>query len=161
MYNERFNVLRKAYERFKGKCVSAKLTLDKGLPLYKRFDNFVKDNAYWLKDYAMFMSLKEYFNQKAWGEWDRDIKFREPEAMQRYEDELSDDIGFWNFIQYEFYTQWGKLKAYANSNGIEIIGDINRTDRAVFLFQDQNGLQIILTGFMQVKHADAPSIRLL
>lgn len=28
------------------------------------------------------------------------------------------------FIQYEFYTQWGKLKAYANSNGIEIIGDI-------------------------------------
>ena len=68
MYNERFNVLRKAYERFKGKCVSAKLTLDKGLPLYKRFDNFVKDNAYWLKDYAMFMSLKEYFNQKAWGE---------------------------------------------------------------------------------------------
>ena len=72
MYNERFNVLRKAYERFKGKCVSAKLTLDKGLPLYKRFDNFVKDNAYWLKDYA----------------------------------------------------QWGKLKAYANSNGIEIIGDI-------------------------------------
>ena len=37
---------------------------------------------------------------------------------------LSDDIGFWNFIQYEFYTQWGKLKAYANSNGIEIIGDI-------------------------------------
>ena len=124
MYNGRFNVLRKAYERFKGKCVAAKLTLDKGLPLYKRFDNFVKDNAYWLKDYAMFMSLKEYFNQKAWGEWDRDIKFREPEAMQRYEDELSDDIGFWNFIQYEFYTQWGKLKAYANSNGIEIIGDI-------------------------------------
>ena len=124
MYNERFNVLRKAYERFKGKCVSAKLTLDKGLPLYKRFDNFVKDNAYWLKDYAMFMSLKEYFNQKAWGEGGRVIKFREPEAMQRYEDELSDDIGFWNFIQYEFYTQWGKLKAYANSNGIEIIGDI-------------------------------------
>lgn len=124
MYNGRFNVLRKAYERFKEKCVAAKLTLDKGLPLYKRFDNFIKDNAYWLKDYAMFMSLKEHFNQKAWGEWDRDIKFREPEAMQRYEDELSDDIGFWNFVQYEFYAQWDKLKAYANSNGIEIIGDI-------------------------------------
>lgn len=124
MYNGRFNVLRKAYERFKEKCVVAKLTLDKGLPLYKRFDNFIKDNAYWLKDYSMFMSLKEHFNQKAWGEWDRDIKFREPEAMQRYEDELSDDIGFWNFVQYEFYAQWGKLKTYANSNGIEIIGDI-------------------------------------
>lgn len=50
--------------------------LDKGLPIYKKFDNFVKDNADWLKDYSMFMSLKANFDQKSWGEWDDDIKFR-------------------------------------------------------------------------------------
>ena len=44
--------------------------------------------------------------------------------MKKYEQELADDIGYWNFIQYEFYTQWNRLKEYANSNGIEIIGDI-------------------------------------
>ena len=27
-------------------------------------------------------------------------------------------------MQYEFATQWGALKAYANEKGIEIIGDI-------------------------------------
>ena len=37
---------------------------------------------------------------------------------------LSDDIGYWKFIQFEFYLQWNALKQYANSNGIEIIGDI-------------------------------------
>ena len=124
MYNGRFAILRKAYERFKEQCVKAKSVLDKGLPIYKKFDNFVKDNADWLKDYSMFMSLKANFDQKSWGEWDDDIKFRRADAMKKYEQELADDIGYWNFIQYEFYTQWNRLKEYANSNGIEIIGDI-------------------------------------
>lgn len=44
--------------------------------------------------------------------------------MSRYEEQLSDDIGYWKFIQFEFYLQWNALKQYANSNGIEIIGDI-------------------------------------
>ena len=116
--------LRIAYNRFKAACAESKKTLAKGLPLYKQFDNFVKDNADWLEDYALFMALKSHFNNVSWGEWETDIKFRKPEAMSRYEEQLSDDIGYWKFIQFEFYLQWNALKQYANSNGIEIIGDI-------------------------------------
>lgn len=124
IYNNRFDILRIAYNRFKAACAESKKTLAKGLPLYKQFDNFVKDNADWLEDYALFMALKSYFNNVSWGEWETDIKFRKPEAMSRYEEQLSDDIGYWKFIQFEFYLQWNALKQYANSNGIEIIGDI-------------------------------------
>ena len=124
VYNNRFDILRIAYNRFKAACIESKKTLAKGLPLYKQFDNFVKDNADWLEDYALFMALKSYFNNVSWGEWETDIKFRKPEAMSRYEEQLSDDIGYWKFIQFEFYLQWNALKQYANSNGIEIIGDI-------------------------------------
>ena len=124
IYNNRFDILRIAYNRFKAACAESKKTLAKGLPLYKQFDNFVKDNADWLEDYALFMALKSHFNNVSWGEWETDIKFREPEAMSRYEEQLSDDIGYWKFIQFEFYLQWNALKQYANSNGIEIIGDI-------------------------------------
>lgn len=124
IYNNRFDILRIAYNRFKAVCAESKKTLAKGLPLYKQFDNFVKDNADWLEDYAMFMALKSHFNNVSWGEWETDIKFRKPEAMSRYEEQLSDDIGYWKFIQFEFYLQWNALKQYANSNGIEIIGDI-------------------------------------
>ena len=124
VYNNRFDILRIAYNRFKAACIESKKTLAKGLPLYKQFDNFVKDNADWLEDYALFMALKSYFNNVSWGEWETDIKFRKPEAMRHYEEQLSDDIGYWNFIQFEFYRQWTALKKYANDNGIEIIGDI-------------------------------------
>ena len=124
IYNNRFDILRIAYNRFKAACAESKKTLAKGLPLYKQFDNFVKDNADWLEDYALFMALKSHFNNVSWGEWETDIKFRKPEAMSRYEEQLSDDIGYWKFIQFEFYRQWNALKQYANSNGIEIIGDI-------------------------------------
>ena len=124
VYNNRFDILRIAYNRFKAACIESKKTLAKGLPLYKQFDNFVKDNADWLEDYALFMALKTHFNNVSWGEWETDIKFRKPEAMSRYEEQLSDDIGYWKFIQFEFYLQWNALKQYANSNGIEIIGDI-------------------------------------
>ena len=124
IYNNRFDILRIAYNRFKAACAESKKTLAKGLPLYKQFDNFVKDNADWLEDYSLFMALKSHFNNVSWGEWETDIKFRKPEAMSRYEEQLSDDIGYWKFIQFEFYLQWNALKQYANSNGIEIIGDI-------------------------------------
>lgn len=124
VYNNRFDILRIAYNRFKAACIESKKTLAKGLPLYKQFDNFVKDNADWLEDYALFMALKSYFNNVSWGEWETDIKFRKPEAMRHYEEQLSDDIGYWKFIQFEFYRQWTALKKYANDNGIEIIGDI-------------------------------------
>ncbi len=124
VYNNRFDILRIAYNRFKAACIESKKTLAKGLPLYKQFDNFVKDNADWLEDYALFMALKSYFNNVSWGEWENDIKFRKPEAMRHYEEQLSDDIGYWKFIQFEFYRQWTALKKYANDNGIEIIGDI-------------------------------------
>lgn len=124
IYNNRFDILRIAYNRFKAACAESKKTLAKGLPLYKQFDNFVKDNADWLEDYALFMALKSHFNNVSWGEWETDIKFRKPEAMSRYEEQLFDDIGYWKFIQFEFYLQWNALKQYANSNGIEIIGDI-------------------------------------
>ena len=124
IYNNRFDILRIAYNRFKAACAESKKKLAKGLPLYKQFDNFVKDNADWLEDYALFMALKSHFNNVSWGEWETDIKFRKPEAMSQYEEQLSDDIGYWKFIQFEFYRQWNALKQYANSNGIEIIGDI-------------------------------------
>ena len=51
-------------------------------------------------------------------------KAADGKAMEKYEKELEDDIGYWCFIQYEFYKQWDSLKKYANSQGIEIIGDI-------------------------------------
>lgn len=123
-YNNRFDVLHKAFERFKAVCAESKIKLAAGLPEYKKYDNFVRDNSGWIMDYALFMAVKAEFGYKSWAEWDDDIKFRTAEGIEKYTDKLADEIKFWMFVQYEFDKQWSKLKRYANDRNIEIIGDI-------------------------------------
>lgn len=90
----------------------------------KKFDEFKKDNEYWLKDYSLYMAVKNHFDLKAWTQWDKDIRLRNPEAINRYSKELKEEIEFYNYIQYLFFKQWQKLKCYVNSLGISIIGDM-------------------------------------
>lgn len=87
-------------------------------------DAFKLENKGWLEEYCLFMALKNKFDLKAWYTWDRDIRFIEKEAIDKYKKELKDEIEYWTFLQYIFYKQWSSLKEYANNNGIKIIGDI-------------------------------------
>lgn len=86
--------------------------------------SFESENEHWLSDYALFMSVKEYFGGASWYDWDDDIKYRKPQAIKDYSQKLWNDIAFYKFEQYIFYTQWAALKQYAHENDIEIIGDI-------------------------------------
>ena len=85
---------------------------------------FVQEQASWLDGYAMFMSLKQFFDYKPWYEWDEDVKMRNPDALQKYREKLCENIKFYKFVQFVFYKQWLQLKRYANRNQIEIIGDL-------------------------------------
>ncbi len=124
MYNNRYPVLRKAYERFGAKLVESKVKLGAGLPEFKKYENFLKDNSHWLEDYALFMGLKLHFEYRSWSDWDEDIKCRTEAGMAKYSKLLKEEVDFFKFIQFQFDKQWTKLKAYANGKGVEIIGDI-------------------------------------
>ncbi len=110
IWDNRYVVLRKAYENFKNKKD-------------EKFDDFCKENP-WLENYTLYMSIKATFDNKSWLEWDEDIRMYKPEAVAKYKQQLGDDMKFWAFLQYKFFEQWFKLKKYANDNGIKIIGDI-------------------------------------
>ncbi len=117
IYNCRFDILRKAYENFKA--------TDKDSAGQKAFRSFKRKNAGWLKNYALYMSVKKSFGMKSWTEWeDESIRLRDEKAVTRYTRKFSDDIGFWSFIQFKFYEQWEKFRAYVNSLGIKILGDM-------------------------------------
>ena len=111
LYKNRYPLLRKAYERS---------DISKN-PDYCRF---MEENGWWLKDYALFMAVKGRFDGVAWTEWAEDIKLRYGYAMEYYRRELYFDIEFHQYLQFTFYKQWMKLKEYANSKGVLIIGDI-------------------------------------
>jgi len=85
---------------------------------------FEKDTS-WLQDFADFIAIKEFFDNKALQEWDdKAVVRREEKALETYRAKLKDAILYHKVTQYFFYQQWAKLKAYANENGIEIIGDM-------------------------------------
>ena len=115
VYNQKYPLLRKAYENFKS---------SDNHELRENLEHFKRENASWLNDYSLYISLKNHFNGLPWNEWAHDIKNREHGAMEHYKNELADDIEYHNFIQFLFFKQWGDVKRYANENGIKIIGDI-------------------------------------
>lgn len=88
------------------------------------YTSFIMDEQDWLDDYALFTALKEKFGGKPWTMWDEDIKMRRPEALERYREELKDEIKFVKFVQYIFFRQWDRFHRFCNKNGIQIIGDI-------------------------------------
>ncbi len=107
---KRLPLLWKAYER-------------SGISKNADFAQFCEKQS-WLEDYAMFMALKDEFNGAPWYAWDEDIRMRTPQAMTKYREKLAEQAEFYKFLQYQFCTQWESLKAYANAQGIRIIGDI-------------------------------------
>jgi 4-alpha-glucanotransferase len=110
-YNTRFDLLRKAYER-------SDISND------PEFKKFISDEADWLEDYALYMAVKATFDNKSLEFWDNDIRVRKPDALETYREKYKKDVLFFEFMQYEFDREWKKLKAYANSKGVSIIGDI-------------------------------------
>ncbi|MEF9916589.1 MAG: 4-alpha-glucanotransferase [Lachnospiraceae bacterium] len=88
------------------------------------FWDYCNKNQSWLDDYALYMAVKKHFNGNSWIEWDMDIRLRQPEAVDKYKEIYKEDIQFYKFQQYIFSTQWERLKSYANSKEVKIIGDI-------------------------------------
>ncbi|PRR82169.1 4-alpha-glucanotransferase [Clostridium vincentii] len=111
MYESRYKVLKIAFK-------------NKNESYEKKLKEFKDLNKYWIFDYALFMAIKDYNNGVSWNNWDKDIKFRKPEAMKKYSDLLKEEIEFHVFLQFLFYKQWIELKNYANKKGVKIIGDI-------------------------------------
>ncbi len=88
------------------------------------FDKFCYENAYWLDDYAFYMSLKESHNGDEWSKWEEELAKRDLPKLRVWSDKLKDEISFHKFVQFLFAHQWSKLKDYANRKGIMIVGDV-------------------------------------
>ena len=111
IYNHRYTLLRKAYER-------------SNITQNENYLRFVNENSWWLSDYALFMAVKERFGGVEWTQWAEDIRLRWDFAMDYYRKELYFEIEFQQYMQFKFFEQWYYLKRYANERGIQIVGDI-------------------------------------
>lgn len=111
----KFSLLKKAFESFKNTNEQK---------LKAEFDNFCKEESSWLLDYALFMAIKDFHGGIVWTSWNPEIAFPSEDTKKAWAIKLEEEVLYYQFIQFIFYTQWHALKSYANSKGIEIIGDI-------------------------------------
>lgn len=107
--NSRLCLLKKAFSRI-------------DTELAREIKEFENDNK-WLTSFAYFMAVKEANDFKAWWEWDEEFA-RYDIFKRRHRHDYAERSAFWKFCQYLFFMQWRKVKAYANSKGIKIIGDM-------------------------------------
>ena len=104
-----------------------------GVELKDSFRRFQKSNKH-LNDYALFMSIKEVYDEKTaqeglfgklWNNyWPKALACRDPQTLKRWAQEHRYDIDRYKAIQFFFFEQWMRLRQYANEKGISIIGDI-------------------------------------
>ena len=112
LYLERYPLLRKAFASFQN------------TEKPKAYHSFVEENRSWLEDTALFMAIKKSLSGAPAWNFPKDLLERKSEALNRAREELSEEIELWKFLQYEFFSQWKKLKSYANLRGIKIMGDL-------------------------------------
>ncbi len=114
LFTERPKLLRKAYARF----------VKSGGDQKEPFQRFCQENRGWLDDYGAFMMIKEEMAYLPWQQWPGELAWRKEPGYSAYLKEHGEKIGFWKFVQFVFFEQWGRLRSYARQRGIEIIGDL-------------------------------------
>jgi len=91
---------------------------------YITFKKFCKKHSHWLNDFALFLMLREQFNQTSWNSWPVAYKKRDLKTLNLAKKQHAHAIAVIKFTQFIFFKQWFELKAYANQHHIAMFGDI-------------------------------------
>jgi len=99
----KWRLLRKAAARFFSQASPASLSA---------FEQFCRDNSYWLDRHAVFSALRDENGGELWSRW------------RRRSDPDPADVRLHKYVQFEFSCQWNALRAYCHERGIRILGDL-------------------------------------
>ncbi|MBS1816104.1 MAG: 4-alpha-glucanotransferase [Acidobacteria bacterium] len=114
-WNEKLPLIQRAAQRM----------LDGGQhPVREHFEQFCKNNAYWLNDYVRYVVLRREHDYACWCDWPDPLAAREPGAMNAFDAEHADALWCERAVQFLFQQQWSALKSYCNQHDIQVMGDM-------------------------------------
>jgi 4-alpha-glucanotransferase len=112
----KMRALRAAYSRF----VDAELSRD--TPRAAAFQAFVRDEAWWLDEYAVFRALHAAFDERAWTDWPPTLARCEKAAVAEARAALAEEIRFRQYAQWVADGQWKTARAACTA--VELYGDL-------------------------------------
>lgn len=107
LFTTRYDLLRAAHSRFTGDA---------------EYKKFLRSEREWIEDYALFMALKVEYGYKPWTLWNDEHKDYKKAVLCK--EKFANEMNFWKWVQFEFFTEWNEILDYAHKKGIVIIGDM-------------------------------------
>jgi len=90
----------------------------------KDYRTFCAACSGWLDGFAAYMAIKAAMDYQPWWMWPAELARRQEPAYSQWLSQESENLELWRFTQFAFFSQWKRVKEYANAKGIEIIGDM-------------------------------------
>ncbi|MBV8436476.1 MAG: 4-alpha-glucanotransferase [Silvibacterium sp.] len=88
------------------------------------YEEFCTDQESWLEDYALFRALKFKYHGAYYLEWPAELVQRRPKALADARREMASQIDQVRFAQFLLFRQADRLKDYAHSKEVALIGDL-------------------------------------
>ncbi|MEM7082682.1 MAG: 4-alpha-glucanotransferase [Pseudomonadota bacterium] len=93
--------------------------------LQRRLAAFVSaPEQHWLSDYALFRVLKREFGEQCWLDWPASFRQRDAVCLADFAGQHQAAIRAEEVLQFLFHDQWQRLVAYANKQGVLLLGDV-------------------------------------
>lgn len=108
LFHNRYNVLKKAFNRFNRNDDS--------------YNEFLNKHEY--EDFAIFMTLKELHTYKPWNTWENEYRNYSSKIDKEIKEKYGDLVEFYEWTQYIFLKQYNNLKDYAHKHDVKIMGDM-------------------------------------
>jgi 4-alpha-glucanotransferase len=89
----------------------------------QRFDDFCRENSWWLEDYVLFDALREQHGRN-WGQWPAELARREASAIESAQQQFTASLSLRRVLQFFFWEQWRALRHYCAQKSIRVVGDV-------------------------------------
>ncbi|MGC3943391.1 MAG: 4-alpha-glucanotransferase [Chryseolinea sp.] len=90
----------------------------------REYEEFIENETYWLRDYALFEVIRSRNSGRAWYDWPDALRDRLPQELMAIEEDAIKEIDLIMWSQYVFYRQWKRLKKYCYDRDVRLMGDL-------------------------------------
>ncbi|OIO35433.1 MAG: 4-alpha-glucanotransferase [Candidatus Omnitrophica bacterium CG1_02_44_16] len=150
LYNNELKKIKSAFptgvKRVNYGIKSAKLSLlwkifeDRSLENVGAFTDFIKNNSFWLEDYAVFKVIKERHGEVSWEGWGEGLKHRNNDTLCSFKEANKGRVLFFKWLQWQLFEQFKAAKKYASDRDVLLVGDlpflVSRDSADVWSHQD-------------------------
>jgi 4-alpha-glucanotransferase len=109
-------VLRAAFARFRAAEWERETTRAHALA------EFIREEAWWLDDFALFRAVHAREGERAWVTWDPALRAHEQPAVDEARRELTGEVLFFQYLQWLAASQWRAARKQAGP--VSVFGDL-------------------------------------